>query len=115
MDIKEFENYCLQTSERIADLYLQSYDLEKRILHATAKASEEFGELSEAVLKKLQSQRAVKLNDFKMEHLEDEVADSLIVVGIIASLTGVDVEKALRNKINKLEKRDKVTKEAEIV
>lgn len=115
MEIKEFESFAGEQSDKIAELYLHGFDLEKRILHANTKLAEEVGELSNEVLKKLKAQRAVKLNEFKSDDLADEVADVLIVTGIIAHLTGVSVEEALKKKIIKLEERWEKVKEEENV
>lgn len=112
MDIKELKKFISAESVRLEKNYLFDFDIDKRILHAIAKLSEETGELTEAVLKKMGTQRGQKLTDFKDEQLESEIADVIIVTAIIAELSGIDVEKAIVEKIKKIEARyDKDGKE----
>jgi NTP pyrophosphatase (non-canonical NTP hydrolase) len=105
MDIKELKKFITEENDRLQQNYLLDYDVDKRILHAVAKLSEESGELTEVVLKKMGTQRSVKLNEYKDEQLESEIADVIIVTSIIAELTGVDIEKALTEKIKRIENR----------
>ncbi len=75
MEIKELKKFADMASERIHKNHLAGYDLEKRILHATVKVNEEAGELCDAVLSALGSQRANKLAAYDKDGLALEVAD----------------------------------------
>lgn len=80
-------------------------DESKRVLARTVKISEEFGELCDEVLASIALQRQEKLANHRREQLEDEFADVLIVVLMLARTLKVDVRKALENKMKKIDAR----------
>ncbi len=69
-----------------------------------AKLMEEVGELSEAILTYDSLQRKDKLVDAKKD-LKDEFADVVIVALILSHELGVDIKKALDDKIKKIKAR----------
>ena len=75
------------------------------IFWATLKISEEVGEVVEQVLASEGFQRQPKLDAYKEEHLKHEIADVLLVTMILAERLGIDIEEALKEKIEIVEKR----------
>ncbi len=69
-----------------------------------AKLMEELGELSEAILTYDSLQRTDKLQDAKSD-LNGEFADVVLVTLILSQELGVDVKKALDEKIKKIKAR----------
>ncbi|MDH4330920.1 MAG: hypothetical protein OEV93_05240 [Candidatus Moranbacteria bacterium] len=80
-------------------------DEEKRALARMVKLSEEVGELADEVLSFNSMQRDEKQANHNSDSLSEEVADVLIVTLLLAKTLGVDVEKALEKKIEKINKR----------
>ncbi len=76
---------------------------EKDILFKTVKLSEEVGELSNDILSILSLQRKTKLKTFNKLNLYEEFADVVISVTKLANTLGVDLSRALRGKIKKIE------------
>lgn len=80
-------------------------DIEKRAYALNVKLSEEVGELSEALLARFSNQSKRKNGqDFS---LEDEIADTLIVLLIMCEHLGIDPDAALSAKINRIIERRK--------
>lgn len=77
------------------------------LLAYTVKLGEEVGELSEQVLARLGYQRKSKVMTQGDDELADECADVIIVSLFLAEAAGVDIEKALIRKMEKLEIRNK--------
>ena len=77
------------------------------LLAYTAKLGEEVGELAEQVLARFGYQRKSKELAQGADELADECADVIIVSLFLAEAAGVDIEKALKRKMEKLEKRNK--------
>jgi NTP pyrophosphatase (non-canonical NTP hydrolase) len=71
-------------------------DLERSVYAKTIKLGEEVGELNEAVLAKFKKQRSSKQKDFS---IEAELADVIIVALIIAQKLDIDINEALRSKV----------------
>jgi len=93
----------LKSSER--DLRIKFVSLTKRekdILTRTVKLQEEVGELSNDVLSILSLQRQSKLDAFNRKNLYAEFADVILSVIMLANSTGVDVERAVTEKFEKL-------------
>ena len=80
-------------------------DQEKRILARTVKLSEELGELSNEVLMRHDNQRKEKLKNHNMNNLPEEFADVIITTFLLAKAMGVDIEKGLERKVEKINKR----------
>ena len=74
------------------------------VLARTVKLSEEIGELSEQILAYSGLQRKTK-GDFDDKKLCEEFADVLISTLLIAKYVNIDVENALKDKINKIDGR----------
>lgn len=83
-------------------LYSQT---EKEILTKTIKLNEEVGELCNDILAVLKLQRKSKLAKFDKRNFYEEFADVIIVTMQLASVAGVDIERAINDKLKKIEKK----------
>ena len=81
-------------------LYSQA---EKEILTMTIKLNEEVGELCNDVLSVLKLQRKSKLEKFEKRNFYEEFADVIITTIKLANAAGVDIERALNDKLKKIE------------
>jgi NTP pyrophosphatase (non-canonical NTP hydrolase) len=75
---------------------------EKDILARMVKLQEEVGELSNDVLSILSLQRKSKLAEFEKSNMYEEFADVVLSVIMLANAVGVDIERAVRGKYQKL-------------
>lgn len=78
---------------------------EKEVLTKTVKLNEEVGELCNDILSILKLQRKSKLEKFEKRNFYEEVADVLLTTISLANAMGVDVERAINDKLKKIEKR----------
>ncbi len=69
------------------------------------KLQEEVGELADAIITKDGLVRKEKLKHISDEKLADEVADVIFTAACVADIHGVDIEKALENKLKILKER----------
>lgn len=72
----------------------------ERIFARTLKLSEEMGELSNEILTKMGLQRQAKVDAFQEHHLEDELADVLGSVLLLAVELDIDVKAIMQKKIS---------------
>jgi len=82
--------------------------LEQQVYWRLAKLMEESGELAEAIHAYFKHQRKSKDKDGKLgskEHVAEELIDVIIVVALFAPMFGVDLNKTLQKKIQKIRKR----------
>lgn len=93
MNVKSRPHYKLYTQE------------EKEILTKTVKLNEEVGELCNDILSVLRLQRKSKLDKFDKRHIYEEFADVIITTMQLASVARVDVQRAVEEKLEKIEKR----------
>ncbi len=115
MEFNDLLKFIKNENERLISNYYSDYDEDKLKFSATVKLVEEVGELCSQVLKKCGKQRSEKLKNNKHEEIESEVADVLITTLILSELVGVDPQKALSDKIKKIEGRyDKYGKEIKL-
>lgn len=92
---------------RLADRYPAYQDPGYRLLSNGVKLAEETGELCNELMAASRLQRAEKADGHDLDSAANEVADVLIVTLLIAKELGVDVEKALAGKIEKINERYK--------
>ena len=105
MDFHELENKVKEiTTKTQPDFRLKSQK-DQEILAKTVKLSEEVGELCNDVLGILKLQRKSKLDKFDKDNIYQEFADVVISVMSLASSAGVDLERAIKDKLLKIEKR----------
>ncbi len=76
-----------------------------KILAGCTKLQEEAGELSGEVLTFLKIARKKKIDNFKFEDLESEFADVVLSLLVLADDMWIDINKALKNKLEIIENR----------
>lgn len=98
--------------ERLKDLAKHSpvqYKLrtaqEQEILSRTVKLNEEVGELCNDILSILKLQRKAKLESFDKRNVYQEFADVIMTTIQLANAAGVDVERAIDDKLKKVEQK----------
>ena len=105
MEFKELQDFITLENDRLKSKYGNYSDEEKRILARTVKMTEEVGELCEQVLMHSNLQRQEKLDNKSKDDLSEEFADVIITTMLLAKSMNVDLETALKNKIEKINKR----------
>lgn len=108
MDLKKLLKFIETEDVRLKKFYGGYPDQEKRILARTVKLSEELGELCDEVLSFNALQRKEKLENQSGENLLEEFADVLITTLLLAKAMNIDIEEALKRKIQKINRRYKV-------
>lgn len=107
MQLKELMKFIKKEDKRIKIRFGNYKDKEKLLLARTVKLTEELGELCDEVLSFNSMQRPEKLEKRNVDNLYGEFADVLMATLLLAEAMGVDVEKALKEKMKKLEERHK--------
>lgn len=74
-------------------------DKQQQIFARIMKLVEELGELSDEILTSMNLARDSKIAKFSRENMEDELADVLASVVLLANELDVDIEKVMRKKI----------------
>lgn len=80
-------------------------DKQRGMFAQMTKLGEEFGELCSEILGHYSLQRKEKRDTYTTEKLEGEIADVLITTLVLADHLGIDVEKSLGRKIEKINAR----------
>ncbi|MBD3250295.1 MAG: hypothetical protein GF381_01870 [Candidatus Pacebacteria bacterium] len=75
------------------------------------KIVEELGELADEILTSMNLQRESKVAQFSRENVEDEFADVLGSLILLAIEMEIDIEKVIRKKIDYTRQRFKMDKE----
>lgn len=102
LSIKELQK---ELHQREKDLRIEFVSLSKRekdILAKTVKLTEEVGELSNDILATMSLQRKSKLANFDKHNLYEEFADIIISVIALANVMDVNMDRAVREKLNKI-------------
>lgn len=107
MDIKALQEKVRFLNEAFRPQYKLYSPREKEILTKTVKLNEEVGELCNDILSILRLQRKAKLDKFDKRNIYEEFADVVITVMQLAVASGVDMERAVHDKIKKIEERSK--------
>nr|MDD3720197.1 MazG nucleotide pyrophosphohydrolase domain-containing protein [Candidatus Gracilibacteria bacterium] len=100
-------NYLLERIKKInnfIDLNHSNRTDSEKLLLKSAKITEELGELYNELLLFLDFSRDGK-PEFNKENLEKEIADILISTLLVSISLGIDIEKALESKLNKVYNR----------
>jgi len=105
MEFEDLIKFIKIEDKRLRDKFGNYPDEEKRILARTVKLTEELGELCDEVLSFNSMQRAEKLEKMEADNLSNEFADVIITTLLLAEAMGVDIEKAVESKIEKINKR----------
>lgn len=105
MNIKNLQDRTREIDQKAKPKYKLYSPAEKEILTKTVKLNEEVGELCNDILSVLNLQRKSKLERFEKRNFYEEFADVLITTISLANAAGVDIERALNDKLKKIEKR----------
>jgi NTP pyrophosphatase (non-canonical NTP hydrolase) len=106
MNIKALQNQIkgLSSNKRFTHIRTQE---EIEILTYAIKLNEEVGELCNDTLSVLKLQRKSKLERFDKRNFYEEFADVIITTIQLANAAGVDIERAVNDKLTKIEERYK--------
>ena len=107
MNLKTLQEKVKLTGKNITRYHLYTAE-EKEILTMTVKLNEEVGELCNDILSILRVQRRSKLEKFDRRHVYQEFADVILTTLQLASAARVDIERAVEDKIKKIEERKKI-------
>ncbi len=105
MDIKSLQTRINELNAVAKPHYKLYSQEEKEILTKTIKLNEEVGELCNDILSVLKLQRKSKLDKFDKRNFYEEFADVIITTMQLAAVAKVDIERALKDKLSKIEKR----------
>jgi len=106
MELKELLQFINKADKNLKEKFGHNSTEKERVLARTVKVTEELGELCEEILAYYKDQRKEKLDNLDKDNLSDEFADVVIVTLLLAKAMDIDIEKALENKIAKIEERD---------
>ncbi|MBA3662687.1 MAG: nucleotide pyrophosphohydrolase [Bacteroidetes bacterium] len=96
----------ISEAQKIIDKWIKKYGVRYfNELTNTAILMEEVGEVARIMARRY-GEQSEKESD-KNKSLEDELADVLFVLICLANQTGIDLEKALKNNLDKKTARDK--------
>lgn len=109
MNLKNLQEKIREQNVRSRPHFKLYSQQEKEILTKTVKLNEEVGELCNDILAILRLQRKAKLDKFDKRNMYEEFADVIITTIQLASVANVDIERAVHDKLIKIEER--VTKE----
>jgi len=105
MNLKSLQEKVKMLNEKTSPQYRLYSQKEKEILTKTVKLNEEVGELCNDILSILKLQRRAKLQKFDRRNMYEEFADVIITAMQLAITAGVDVERAVGDKLKKIEER----------
>lgn len=111
MNLKTLQEKIAQLQDTTKLQYKLYSPREKAILTKTVKLNEEVGELCNDILSILKLQRRAKLEKFNKRNMYEEFADVVITLIQLATVSGVDFERAVNDKFKKIEER--IAKEQE--
>lgn len=97
-----------QKYQVIADFINKRWPLknkEQRIFARTMKIVEELGELADEVLTSMNLSRESKIAKFSRQNIEDELADVLASVVLLAAELEIDLDEIMERKIKLTHKR----------
>ena len=105
MNINNLQTIIKEMDEKKRPHYKLYTQREKEILTKTIKLNEEVGELCNDILSVLKLQRKSKLEKFDKRNFYEEFADVIITTVQLANSAGVDINRAISDKIKKIETR----------
>src|SRR3989338_5319274 len=105
MNLKNLQEKIRVLDEKTRPHFKLYSQREKEILTKTVKLNEEVGELCNDILGILRLQRRAKLEKFDRRNVYTEFADVIITTIQLAAVAGVDIERAVRDKLKKIEER----------
>lgn len=92
--VEEYQNISIFLNEEFP-----LDDNNQRTFARMMKLFEELGELSDEILTSMNLQRSVKVAKFSQQNMEDEFADVLASVLLLAIELDIDVEEVIKRKI----------------
>src|SRR5258706_9299713 len=101
MNLTSLQSKIKELNEKTRPHYKLYTQTEKEILTRTVKLNEEVGELCNDILSVLKLQRRAKLEKFNKSNIYQEFADVIITTMQLAIATGVDVDRAVSDKLIK--------------
>jgi len=105
MEIKEINEFIESEIKRLEEYYGDKDDKELTMAMGF-KVVEEIGELFEELLKHKGYQRKSKLDNFDEGALKKEFADVIFIVLTLAKKFDIDIEEAIKIKMEEMKKRD---------
>ncbi|MCL5433220.1 MAG: hypothetical protein M1524_03870 [Patescibacteria group bacterium] len=105
MNLKNLQEEIKIANEKSRPHFKLYTQTEKEILTKTVKLNEEVGELCNDILAILRLQRRAKLEKFDRKHIYQEFADVIITTIQLASISGVDIQRAVKDKMKVIENR----------
>ena len=105
MNLKSLQEKIGLLNEKTKPQYKLYTPREKAILTKTVKLNEEVGELCNDILSVLKLQRRAKLQKFDKRNIYEEFADVIITTIQLAEIAGVDIERAVGDKVKKIEQK----------
>ncbi len=105
MNLKTLEGKVRTLSTKLKPSYKIYSKQEQEILTETVKLNEEVGELCNDILGVLKLQRKAKQRKFDKRNIYEEFADVIITTVVLAQAANVDLERALKDKLKKIEER----------
>ncbi len=103
MNLKSLQEKVEILNEKTKPHYKLYSQTEKEILTKTVKLNEEVGELCNDILAILKLQRKAKLDKFHKSNMYEEFADVIITTFQLAVAAGVDIDRAVGDKLKKIE------------
>jgi NTP pyrophosphatase (non-canonical NTP hydrolase) len=105
MDLKEINEFIEEEIKKL-EFYYNEKDNQELSMAMGFKVIEEIGELFEEILMHKGYQRKDKLDKFDHEGIKKEFADVIFTILILAKRFDVDIEDAIKIKMQELKKRD---------
>ncbi len=103
MNLKNLQDKIRVLNEKTRPHYRLYSQTEKEILTKTVKLNEEVGELANDILSVLKLQRRAKLEKFDKRNIYEEFADVIITTIQLAQAAGVNIDRAVNDKLKKIE------------
>lgn len=103
MNLKNLQDKIKVLNEQTKPHYKLYTQTEKEILTKTVKLNEEVGELANDILSVLKLQRRAKLEKFDKRNIYEEFADVIITTIQLAQAAGVNIDRAVNDKLKKIE------------
>lgn len=105
MNLKSLQEKIRELNIKTKPHYKLYSQAEKEILTKTVKLNEEVGELCNDILSILKLQRRAKLMKFDKRNMYQEFADVIITTIQLAQVAGVDVARAVSDKLKTIEEK----------
>ncbi len=103
MQLKNLQERVRVNTAKTTPKYKLYSQQEKEILTRTVKLNEEVGELCNDILSVLKLQRRSKLEKFDKRNFYEEFGDVIISTIQLAIAAGVDIDRAVNDKLKKIE------------